>query len=134
MFMKTLLGIVIITLVIVAPCLAQIPLFEARMDFGVSGDPVSIKACDLNGDGLKDIITANWDSNNVSISRNNGDGTFQSAINCAVGRYASSVLNAVWESMIIKPWVIAIPLLLKDQFHYLGARLFVHSIPVTPRY
>ena len=41
------------------------------------GEPNSVFSIDLDGDGDKDLATANRWSDNVSILKNNGDGTFQ---------------------------------------------------------
>ena len=38
---------------------------------------LSVAATDLNGDGNPDLVTANHDSNDVSVLPGNGDGTFQ---------------------------------------------------------
>ena len=46
-------------------------------DFGIRG----LVILDADGDGFPDIVTANRDASNVSIIRNNTDGTFASAIN-----------------------------------------------------
>ena len=40
---------------------------------------------DLNGDGKPDIVTANAESNTVSVLLGNGDGTFQHAQTFPVG-------------------------------------------------
>jgi hypothetical protein len=44
-----------------------------------TGAPFTVRACDLNGDGHVDIVTANADTDNVSVLLNNGDGTFGAA-------------------------------------------------------
>ena len=40
---------------------------------------------DLNGDGIPDIVTANYDGSTVSVLLGNGDGTFQPYFNLPVG-------------------------------------------------
>ena len=40
---------------------------------------------DLNGDGRPDIVTANSESNTVSVLLGNGDGTFSALQSFAVG-------------------------------------------------
>ena len=45
---------------------------------------------DVNGDGIDDIVTANFNSDNVSVLRGNGNGTFQAAQNFAAGNDARS--------------------------------------------
>lgn len=46
---------------------------------------------DFNGDGRPDIATANQGSNNVSVLLQNSDGSFQAAVNYAVGNGPSSL-------------------------------------------
>ena len=57
------------------------PLFEARMDFGAGDGPRSVLCADLDNDNHLDLAVANWRSDNVSILKNNGDGTYQTAVN-----------------------------------------------------
>ena len=40
---------------------------------------------DLNGDGIPDIVTANYTGSDVSVLIGNGDGTFQAPRNLAAG-------------------------------------------------
>src|SRR5207245_1432088 len=49
---------------------------------------------DFNGDQVLDLAVANFDSNNVSILRGIGDGTFQAAGSYAAGRQPRSVAAA----------------------------------------
>ena len=53
--------------------------------YSVGVTPAAIAIGDFNGDGKPDLAVANSESNNVSILLNNGDGTFQPAVNYAVG-------------------------------------------------
>jgi len=46
---------------------------------------------DFNGDGKLDIAAANAQSDDVSVLLGNGDGTFQAALNFAVGSGPGSV-------------------------------------------
>jgi hypothetical protein len=46
---------------------------------------------DFNGDSKLDVVTANNLGNNVSVLLGNGDGTFQAAVNSAVGTAPVSV-------------------------------------------
>jgi hypothetical protein len=48
--------------------------------------PFSDVVADFNGDGKQDIAVANYSSNNVSVLRGNGDGTFQPAVTYPVGK------------------------------------------------
>ena len=56
-----------------------------------SSSPVSVVVEDFNGDGKLDMVTANFGTNNVSVLLGNGDGTFQAAVNSAVGYAPVSV-------------------------------------------
>jgi len=56
--------------------------------------PVSVTSADFDGDGKADLAVANTNSNNVSILKNNGNGTFAVAANYGVGSYPSSVISA----------------------------------------
>ena len=56
--------------------------------------PYSVCAADLDGDGDSDLAVANYSSNNVSILKNNGDGTFAAAVNYGVGINPVSVCAA----------------------------------------
>jgi hypothetical protein len=47
---------------------------------GPYSDTSGIAAGDLNGDGKLELVIANPDSKNVSVLRNNGDGTFASRV------------------------------------------------------
>jgi hypothetical protein len=40
-----------------------------------------VVSSDLDGDGDNDLAVANTNSHNASILKNNGDGTFQPAVN-----------------------------------------------------
>jgi hypothetical protein len=40
---------------------------------------------DLNGDGKRDVITANYSGNSVSVLLGNGDGTFQAKSDYGMG-------------------------------------------------
>jgi hypothetical protein len=68
-----------------SPIFAFDPLFYARIDYGAGKLPVSVFAADLDGDGDADLAVANYYSDNVSIRKNNGDGTFQTAVNYMSG-------------------------------------------------
>ena len=70
---------------------AQGVFFSGPTNFGVGDGPVSIAIGDFNGDGKRDLVVSNLFSNNVSILLGNGDGSFGSATNLAVGTYLYSV-------------------------------------------
>jgi len=56
--------------------------------------PLSVALADVNGDGKLDIVTANNESNNVSILTGKGDGSFNTATFITVGTTPSSVALA----------------------------------------
>jgi hypothetical protein len=71
---------------------AQSPVFNGPRNYPVgypaatgTSDFVFWTVADFNGDGLLDIAVANNGPNNVSILLQNPDGTFQPAVNYAVG-------------------------------------------------
>jgi len=55
------------------------------------GTAISVTAGDFNRDGNPDLAVANGSDNNVSILLGIGDGTFNAAVNYAVGTYPRSV-------------------------------------------
>lgn len=69
-------------------------LFGSAVNYDAGGLPHYIYASDLDNDGYNDVIVANYDSDNISILMNNGDGTFQSQINYAVVSSPISVFSA----------------------------------------
>ena len=50
--------------------------FAPPVTFDVGANPVFVLQRDLNGDGKKDIIVVNQDSNDISVLLGKGDGTF----------------------------------------------------------
>ena len=50
--------------------------FTARNDFVTGNEPMSVAACDLNGDGMSDVAVANSSDNSVSVLLGHGDGDF----------------------------------------------------------
>ena len=53
--------------------------------------PRSVAIGDFNGDGKADLVSANGNSDNVSVLLGNGAGSFASAVNFAVGAFPRSV-------------------------------------------
>lgn len=56
--------------------------------------PRSLCSGDFNGDGIKDIATANWYSNSISILIGNGDGSFQPNVDYGSGAFPLSVTKS----------------------------------------
>ncbi len=56
--------------------------------------PRSVAAADVDGDGAVDLVTANSDSNTVSVLRNLGDGTFAAQVDLRGGSCPDSVTAA----------------------------------------
>ena len=56
-----------------------------------AGTPYSVATQDFNGDGMLDLVVANYFHNTVSILLGNGDGTFQTQSTFATGNYPYTV-------------------------------------------
>ncbi len=69
---------------------APLPIKTALASYAVGSIPEWISVADFNNDGKLDLITANYDSDNVSVLMGNGDGTFQFA-----GNYGLSCFGPV---------------------------------------
>ena len=59
--------------------------FTKSAFYAVGDQPTSMTEGDFNGDGKADIVTTNFGSNNVSMLLGNGDGTFGTVVNLAIG-------------------------------------------------
>ncbi len=59
--------------------------FQSDNTFPVGSEPASVAVGDVNGDGIEDLVVANFHSNNVSVLLGNGDGTFKTAVDYPVG-------------------------------------------------
>ncbi len=62
--------------------------FQPARRFGAGAHPISVAVRDLNGDGVLDLVVANFSSDDVSVLLGNGDGTFQDAQSFVVEGYA----------------------------------------------
>ena len=64
-------------------------IFNGPRDYPVGTNPDSGVVGDFNGDGLPDVAVANQYSSNISVLLQNTDGSFQPAVNYAVGAVGS---------------------------------------------
>jgi len=58
--------------------------FQPALKQTVSAPDYSVAIGDFNGDGTQDLVTANFESDNVSVFLGNGDGTFRAATTIAL--------------------------------------------------
>ncbi|MDY7007466.1 MAG: FG-GAP-like repeat-containing protein, partial [Cyanobacteriota bacterium] len=65
--------------------------FGGATNFAVGGGLSSVVTEDFNGDGILDLVVANFNSDNVSVLLGIGDGSFGGATNFAVGVGPQSV-------------------------------------------
>jgi hypothetical protein len=68
--------------------------FAPAVNYPAGNGPYSVFCADLDGDGDLDLAVANYNSDSVSILKNNGDGTFYLDSNYAVGDGPYSVFCA----------------------------------------
>src|SRR5579863_4060575 len=68
------------------------PQFSAARLFPAHQTAWSAVLADLNGDGIEDGVVSNLSSGDVSVLLGNGDGTFQPAVNYAVGSNPMSLV------------------------------------------
>ena len=79
-----------------APACAQ-DLFGPPTDYPAGISSQAVFSADVDGDGDNDLAVANLTSNDVSVSRNNGHGTFTGmldTVNYGVGGFPTSVFIA----------------------------------------
>jgi tetratricopeptide (TPR) repeat protein len=55
-------------------------------DYATGQGPVGIATADFNGDGVPDLVTANFNANTVSVLLGNGDGTFAAHVDYPTGK------------------------------------------------
>ena len=59
--------------------------------YDVGNSPYEVVVGDLNGDGLSDIATADYDDGTISVLVQNVDGTYQGAASFAIGEHPRSI-------------------------------------------
>jgi hypothetical protein len=57
----------------------------APVSYGVGNSPNAAVVADLNGDGIQDIVEANYTNNTISVLLGKADGTFQPQVTYATG-------------------------------------------------
>src|SRR5262249_35124266 len=62
-----------------------LPSFGPPANFPVGSTPYSVAVGDFDRDGKLDLVTANFNSNTVSVLLGNGDGSFQKAADYSAG-------------------------------------------------
>jgi hypothetical protein len=129
------------------------------VNYDAGDEPFSVFCADLDGDTDLDLAVANNWSDNVSILKNNGDGTFQTKVNYGTGDYPTSVFcadldgdtdldlavansnsdnisilkNLTQASANQPPWVFSL-LFPSDQDTTMGPTTFRWQIPYDPNF
>ena len=64
--------------------------FQSRRMITANTNPMEVKSGDFNGDGIPDLMSANFNGNTVSVLLGNGDGTFAQSQDVATNQYPNS--------------------------------------------
>jgi hypothetical protein len=64
--------------------------FSSAVNYPVDNGPQSVAVGDFDGDGIPDLVTANY-SGTVSVLLGNGDGTFRPAVNYGDGTFQAAL-------------------------------------------
>jgi hypothetical protein len=94
--------------------------------FPAGDGPQSVVVADLDGDGVLDLVTANFISDDVSVLRGNGDGSFQAALAFVAGDGPDSVAVADLDGDSVLDLVTA------NQYSHDVTVLIKQSEPVGP--
>ena len=81
--------------------------FAGDVPYAVGSDPKSSAVSDFNGDGILDLVVANYSDNTVSVLLGNGDGTFQPKVTYAAGPWPLSVAVGDFTGNGIQDLVVA---------------------------
>jgi hypothetical protein len=65
--------------------------FRQAGRFSIGREPTKLLVTDLNRDGDRDLVTSNYDSDNISVLIGRGDGTFKRRVNYRAGDGPSDV-------------------------------------------
>ena len=86
-------------------------IFNSAVNYGLDllSCPLSIFVSDLNGDSYKDLVTANFITNDISILPNNGDGSFQVGLNYSFYDAPSCVIASDLDNNGGNDLAVAIP-------------------------
>jgi hypothetical protein len=72
-------NLILFAIFIASICKAQFCFTRSsNSPFSVNGVGAFLKSADFNGDGIKDIVTANWQSDDISLLLGTGTGSFSS--------------------------------------------------------
>jgi hypothetical protein len=84
----------VVCFLVASPCRAQTPNFAAPVSYNIgtqpapyfpNAAPLSLVTGDFNGDSIIDVVAVHWVDNSVYFLAGNGDGTFQPAVQTAIG-------------------------------------------------
>ncbi|MBI3189344.1 MAG: VCBS repeat-containing protein, partial [Ignavibacteriales bacterium] len=65
--------------------------FATKVDYAIGIAPTTVFISDIDGDGDADVAVSNYNSNTVSILKNNGDGTLATKVDYTTGSIPYSV-------------------------------------------
>jgi hypothetical protein len=85
------LPLAILALALVPATALASTVFNPKTDHSCGANPYALAVGDLNGDGKRDIVTANQVGNNISVLLGTGTGTFGVATDIPVGNHPLSV-------------------------------------------